>query len=408
MYERLGADFIFIQTEPMEEERVKMGWAVDARRIPYVKLFYEAAGECRALIENSDLLLAGWIEPSGGADDGQPGAFDTVMKRLESGKPAIRISERIYREGQWKAISPKGLMAKYREHIRFRKLPVYLLCAGAYVASDFALIGAYPGKKMRFGYFPETRIYPEGTEVLKCAADGADGGVDAGRTCNNTEALSGDADSHTTEILWTGRLMPLKHPEFAVRLAADLRDRGFSFHMNIIGSGELEEQLRTEIRDKQLDSCVTLQGFLPPEQVRVAMEKSHIYLFTSNYLEGWGAVVNEAMNSGCAVVGSAQAGAVPCLIENGVNGLTYPGNDYEKFRDAVISLMEDPEKRRAMGQKAYETIRDEWNAETAAERCVDFYESWKAGTVKFPVSGPFSKAPVIRPKGFRGENSRWN
>ena len=31
MYERLGGDFVFIQTEPMEEERVRMGWAVDAR-----------------------------------------------------------------------------------------------------------------------------------------------------------------------------------------------------------------------------------------------------------------------------------------------------------------------------------------------------------------------------------------
>ena len=165
MYERLGENFVFIQTEPMEEERVKMGWAVDARKYPYVHLFYEAAQECRSLIRDCDLLLAGWIENRGdAAADGLPGAFDAVMNRVDSGKPAIRISDRIYREGQWKAISPKGLMAKYQEHIRFRKKPVYLLCAGAYVASDFALIQAYPGKKMRFGYFPETRSYPESGE----------------------------------------------------------------------------------------------------------------------------------------------------------------------------------------------------------------------------------------------------
>ena len=47
------------------------------------------------------------------------------------------------------------------------------------------------------------------------------------------------------------------------------------------------------------------------------MEKSHIHLFTSNHLEGWGAVVNEAMNSGCAVVANREAGAVPYLIEHG-------------------------------------------------------------------------------------------
>lgn len=386
MYERLGGDFVFIQTEPMEEERVRMGWAVDARSIPYVKLFYESAAECRTLIDGCDLLLAGWLENRGEtAENGLPDAYASVMDRLGSGKPAIRISERIYREGQWKAISPKGLLAKYKEHIRFRKLPVWLLCAGAYVASDFALIGAYPGKKLQFGYFPETREYPD------CRKEVSDG-------------------SDVVELLWTGRLMQLKHPEFAVRLAEDLRSRGFRFHINLIGNGEMEEQLREEIRIKRLESCITMQGFLPPEQVREYMEKSHIYLFTSNYLEGWGAVVNEAMNSGCAVVGSVQAGSVPYLIRDGENGRSYPDNEYEKFRDAVLDLMEHPEERRRMGRAAYETIQSGWNAETAAQRCIDFYKELSAnhGKPEVPLSGPFSEAPVIWPRGFRGENSRWN
>ena len=29
MYKRLGDDYCFIQTEPMEEERSNMGWGVD-------------------------------------------------------------------------------------------------------------------------------------------------------------------------------------------------------------------------------------------------------------------------------------------------------------------------------------------------------------------------------------------
>ena len=62
LYRKLGEDFTFIQTEPMEEERVKMGWAVDARSIPYVHLLYEEPEVCRGLIEDCDLLLAGWME----------------------------------------------------------------------------------------------------------------------------------------------------------------------------------------------------------------------------------------------------------------------------------------------------------------------------------------------------------
>ena len=39
--------------------------------------------------------------------------------------------------------------------------------------------------------------------------------------------------------------------------------------------------------------------------------------------EGWGAVVNEAMSSGCAVVADAEAGSVPYLIENSKDGFIY-------------------------------------------------------------------------------------
>ena len=34
LYEKIGEGYHFIQTEPMEEERVRMGWAVDVRKIP--------------------------------------------------------------------------------------------------------------------------------------------------------------------------------------------------------------------------------------------------------------------------------------------------------------------------------------------------------------------------------------
>ena len=38
LYEQLGDDYHFIQTEPMEEERIAMGWGLDAATLPYVVL----------------------------------------------------------------------------------------------------------------------------------------------------------------------------------------------------------------------------------------------------------------------------------------------------------------------------------------------------------------------------------
>ena len=42
LYELLEGDFCFLQTQPMEEERVKMGWQAEER--PYVR--YAAKNSC--------------------------------------------------------------------------------------------------------------------------------------------------------------------------------------------------------------------------------------------------------------------------------------------------------------------------------------------------------------------------
>ncbi|MBQ3104249.1 MAG: glycosyltransferase family 4 protein [Lachnospiraceae bacterium] len=366
LYAALGENYRFIQTEPMEEERVQMGWAVSEEELPYLTILKEDNTErCKQLILECDLLLAGWTLRE-----------DLIGLRLREKKPTVRISERIYREGQWKAVSPKGLIRKYKDHIRYRKAPVWLLCAGAYVASDFALIGAYPGKMYRFGYFPETRHYEEETlEKMHVW----------GRMKNDAEI----------QIVWAGRLIPLKHPEYAVMLAEHLKKEGYRFHLHMVGGGELEEALRQQTAEKGLEREITFYGFRSPAYVREIMERSHIHLFTSNRLEGWGTVVNEGMNSGCVVVAGDEAGAIPFLITQGENGLVYHGDDPSDMLRRVTYLLEHPEEGRRMGLRAYRTIVEEWNAEMAAKRLLAFAEGLQTGELPVYERGPLSAAPVI-------------
>ena len=156
LYRLLGDGYTFIQTEPVEEERLRMGWRDESGKLPYLKLFYEEPERCRELILNSDVVVFG------GTDE-----ESYIRPRLAAGGLVLRYSERIYKSGQWKAISPRGLKKKYEDHTRYRKAPVYLLCAGGYVASDFHLVRAYPGKMLKWGYFPATkRLEESGKEAL--------------------------------------------------------------------------------------------------------------------------------------------------------------------------------------------------------------------------------------------------
>ncbi len=360
-----GIEFHFVQTRPMEQKRVEMGWAVDEKSFPFVSLYYEDQDKCQKLILESDVTILGWTEGI---------IKDLESKRLSSGRLTFRVSERIYREGQWKFISLRGLKEKYSEHIKYRKEPVYLLCAGAYVASDFELIHCYPQKKLKWGYFPEISR----KEIPKLSE----------------EALE------EIKLCWVGRLIELKHPEYAVKAAKELKDKGYSFSMDIIGDGYLKEELKREIKKGGLEDHVRLWGGKSPSEVREYMLDADIFLFTSNYLEGWGAVVNEAMGSGCALVASKEAGAVPFLIEDGVNGLVYKDSSFKEFTDKLLYLFENRGKIREFGERAKATISERWNAECAATEfvrfCREFYEN---GNPTPAGNGPMSETKILKPAG---------
>lgn len=385
-FKLLGDAYHFIQTQPMERERIEMGWSKEGEKLPYVLCLYEEEERCRKLIMESDVLLAGWS-----------GREDLVQERLNQGKLTMRISERLYREGQWKAVSPKGLFHKYKEHTRYRNSPAYLLCAGAYVASDFHLIRAYPGKMLKWGYFPETRHYSkEQLRQLKGESIFCDKDENWGSGAFSDRDLAvyrGGCD-----IAWAGRFIPLKHPEYMIRLGQTLKKNwNGRFRIHMAGSGEMEQELKDLAHKYQVEDVITFYGFQTPEGVREIMERCHIHVFTSNHLEGWGAVVNEAMNSGCAVVASRQAGAVPYLIQHGKNGMIYPDNDFEKMEEAVRFLLEHPKERRQMGWEAYQTIAGLWNAGHGAEELLRVIEGIRSGAFLPAAEGPLSLAEVISP-----------
>jgi len=380
LYEHLGENYVFIQTEPMEEERIRLGW--NPEEMPaYVKLSYEERESCERLVLESDVVIWGGVED------------ETMLKpRLAAGKPVLRYCERLYKTGQWKAISPRGLCKKYQDHTKYRKAPVYLLCAGAYVASDFQIIRAYPGKMLRWGYFPAYQSY----DVEQLMA-----GKQHGKRIGDTIKVQGQSEGGRTELLWAARFIDWKHPELVVELAACLAKERQDFHITMIGGGVLQESIETSIKERHLEAFITLAGTKTPKQVRAAMEQASIFLMTSDRQEGWGAVMNEAMNSGCVVIADRMEGATPYLIEQGKNGFAYTKPTAEVLAGLVKPLLEDADYCRELGRQAYETIGELWNARVAAERLLSICNDLAAGQEPRILweQGPCSKAEIIKERG---------
>ena len=334
----LGDGFTFIQTEAMERERLEIGWDEEGQKRTYVRFVYKEKEPLLRLIADSDILIAGWSEDAE--------VLAAVQKRVLSGRLTFCASERIYKTGRWRVFSPRGLVRNYRERTRHRRRPYYLLCVGAHVAADYRLIAAFPGKKYRWGYFPAVISYGEELWQAKKAAA-------------------------TVRICWAGCFIPLKRPEWMLRLARDLRAGSRPFELHMVGGGEMEEELRRMAREYGLDEAAVFHGVCTPARTREIMATSHIFVLCSNRIEGWGAVLNEAMNAACAVVATSEAGATGYLVADGENGFAYRGR-YATMRDMVLRLCDDAPLRERLGRAAYRSITEVWNAERAAGEFLRF------------------------------------
>ncbi|MCD7863944.1 MAG: glycosyltransferase family 4 protein [Lachnospiraceae bacterium] len=358
--ERDGGTYTFVQTEKMEEERLAMGWGDVLQNDGFVRNYADDPPGCQRLIDEADAVMFG------GTDD-----ESYIQTRLKLKKPVWRYSERLYKTGRYKFVSPRGLRRKFLDHTRHNFERVYLLCSGAYVAGDYRLVAAYPFKKFRFGYFP------------------------AHFACDVNQLIEEKYNETTVELLWAARMIGWKHPERAVEMTESLLRDGIPVHLTMAGGGPLEAEIRDLIAQKQLTENIDLVGFQDPEEIRSLMRKSQVYLATSDREEGWGAVINEAMDSACLVVADRAMGAAPYLILNGENGISYPSGQTDAAAEALKKLLREPGyvQMRRMQRAAYETIAQLWNADAAAERLYTCVTAELLGE-KMPVyeDGPMSRA----------------
>ena len=319
----------------------------------------ENRGDIEEIILNADIVIFGAC-PN-----------ELIEMRMKENKLSFLYSERFFKKGVWRRFIPKTRKAVYERITRYKNNEMYVLCASAYLPYDLKLIGFPIEKCFKWGYFPATNKY-------------------------DADALINNKSCGKIKLLWVGRMLDLKHPDDAVKLAKKLKKSGIDFELNLLGDGALTESLKSTVKNNGLNDCVHLLGSKSIEEVRRYMEEASIFLFTSDRNEGWGAVLNEAMNSGCAVVASHAIGSVPFLINDGKNGLIYRSGDIEDLYEKVKYLIDNKEKTAELGKNAYITLACLWNAETAAERFAQLVKAIKAGgSVDLFNDGPCSKAELL-------------
>ena len=352
-----GIDYTFVATEPIPNERLKLGYEDANKKYDFILTTYDSKenySRALNLANESDIVIIG----------SAPNEF--VEQRIQDNKITFRYSERIYKEGRYKFKNLKSIILGHLKNKSIKNKNAYLLCASAYAGKDYALYGAYKNKCYKWGYFPE---------YIKC---------------DLTDLLS-RKDGDKIKIIWVARFIDWKHPEYVIYLAKTLISKSYNnFEIIMLGNGELLEETKSTVEKQNLEKYIKIMGAVPSIEVRKYMQDANIHIFTSDQGEGWGAVLNESMNSACAVVANKAIGSVPYLIENGKNGLWYESK--EEFVNNVIKLINDETLRKSISVEAYNTIEKLWNAQNAVESLLKLYENILLGQEKNIIkNGPCSK-----------------
>lgn len=348
-------EFFFIATEQVETIGYQRAQEADFLLHYYDK---DQKAECINRILMSDVVIFGGC-PNG-----------LIEMRMRKGKLSFLYSERFFKKGVWRSYIPLTRNSVNRRVGQYKNSNMYVLCASAYLPYDLTFLRFSAEKCFKWGYFPELRKY-------------------------DIKSLLDKKESTKIKLLWAGRLLKWKHPEAALVIARKLLRDNVRFEMNIIGSGEMEDTLK-KMLTPQLASVVYFCGAKTPDEVRKYMEEADIYMATSDYYEGWGAVLNEAMNSGCAVVASHAMGATPYLLENGRNGYIYKSGNINDLYCKVKKLCEDRDLRRKFGCAAYMSISRTWNSKEAAKRFRKLIGNILENKNNILKEGPCSKAEIIK------------
>lgn len=329
-------EYYFIATERTPKFRLELGYEEMNDKYDFVIKEYEC--ENKKTIE--DLILSADVVICGSAPD------KLIKKRISSNKLTFKCSERFYKKEPISIFDKtKSILGNYIHYKRFDKYNFHLLCCSAYTSQDVNRYFNFKGKCYKWGYFVDVIKYQNINEIIN--------------------------KKKKNSILWVGRFIDWKHPEYAIMVAKELKLNGYKFELNLIGTGELEGNIKKMITDQGLYDYVHVLGPMKPDKVREYMRDSEIFIFTSDRNEGWGAVLNESMNSACAVVASHMIGAVPFLLKHNHNGLVYRDGDFEDFYEKITWLLNNDINRKTISKNAYLTMIQEWNPDNAAKKFIE-------------------------------------
>lgn len=175
-------------------------------------------------------------------------------------------------------------------------------------------------------------------------------------------------------IVFTGRLHPIKGLEFAIKALKIVKDRQIPFQFNIVGNGREKFRLMKLVQDLNLGNDVIFLGQVSEKKKDVAYRNASYFLLPS-LSECFPISILEAINSGLYIIAS-QVGGVPEMLDYGKHGKLVPSKDVLAIANTIESLFnqEDSEKLEIIKQ-AFHVAKLKYNLDVVTKHYLNYYFS---------------------------------
>ena len=340
-YNMENVEYHFLAFEPTPLDRIKLGYEEMNDKYDFVIKAYESDENYKQaieLIKKADIFISGQSD-------------EHIKIRLKDGKRSYKFSERYYKTYDRKGFKYSNLhffLSSLKHVLPFNNKDVIYLAASSYLKYDLNRFYKCKNTILKWGYLPE---HIERDEIVKPS---------------NKDSI--------IRILFVGRFISWKNPEMCINALKSLPKNILEkVQLTYVGDGELLPSLKDLVKENELEHNVIFKGSMNNKEVRNEMLSSDIFVFPSNFSEGWGAVLNEAMDSGCACIASKEAGSSNFLINDGENGLLFSCFSQDELNAKLLNLINNNELREKLQKNAYLTIKNRWNADVAAKRLIEFH-----------------------------------
>jgi glycosyltransferase involved in cell wall biosynthesis len=162
------------------------------------------------------------------------------------------------------------------------------------------------------------------------------------------------------------RLFELKGHEYLLAVAGAIAQEFPQVRFLLVGDGNLRSQLEREVQRLGLQDNFVFAGLVAPGEIPryTALMDMLVHL---SLREGLPRTVVQALATGIPAIGFALDGT-PEVITHEKSGFVCPPQDTQAVRDAILTLLRDPERATQMGQAGQAFVREHFGWRTMVER----------------------------------------